>query len=563
LENDHLEVRFQEKFSQTVRMQLRNVTRRELLKFGVAGAAAELGFLGLQGCGGSSIDIPSVPPPPAPCATLTDLQHVVILIQENRSFDHYFGSYRGVRGFSDPSMAFEQPDPANIASAPVGILLPFHLDTPTTNAACTPDITHDWVPQHESWNDGAMNGFVTSRLPINSNNATLAMGYYTRADLPYYYAVADAFTLCDNYFCSVIGPTDPNRLYTMAASIDPDGMNGGPLLQTLIINRTSFYGRLTYTTMPEQLQARGVSWKVYSSPDENILNGILSNNVLSYFKNFQDPASALYKNAFGSQFPVDFLADVLSGNLPQVSWVIPPVIASDHPPAPSLFGENILSTIVTALTANPAQWAKTVLFATYDENGGFFDHVPPVTAPPGTPGEYITVPAVPDPAAIGNPAIPGPIGLGFRVPMLIISPFSRGGFVSSDLFDHASVLRFLETRFGAEVPNLSAWRRATVGDLTSAFNFRSPDQSIPALPSTLSAIPQTIQECAATLGGTRPYSPPDPQTSPTQEPGAALRPSGVCQAAAVREVQRVRLGPTYRSPRLRFPPSRNTGADHR
>ena len=120
----------------------------------------------------------------------------------------------------------------------------------------------------------------------------------------------------------------------------------------------------------------------------------------------------------------------------------------------------------------------------YDENGGFFDHVPPVTAPPGTAGEYVTAPAVPDPTVVGSPAISGPIGLGFRVPMLIISPFSRGGFVSSDLFDHTSVLRFLETRFGAEVPNLSAWRRATVGDLTSAFNFKSPDQSIPSLPST-------------------------------------------------------------------------------
>src|SRR5207244_9168245 len=121
----------------------------------------------------------------------------------------------------------------------------------------------------------------------------------------------------DNYFCSVIGPTDPNRLYTMAASIDPAGQHGGPLLQSLIANRSSFFGKLTYTTMPEQLQARGISWKVYSSPDQNILN-IFSNNVLSYFKNFQDPASPLYQNAFGPQFPVDFLTDALSGNLPQV-----------------------------------------------------------------------------------------------------------------------------------------------------------------------------------------------------------------------------------------------------
>ena len=140
------------------------------------------------------------------------------------------------------------------------------------------------------------------------------------------------------------------------------------------------------------------------------------------------------------------------------------------------------------MTANPAQWAKTALFVTYDENGGFFDHVAPPTAPPGTPGEYITAPAVPDPTVVGSPPILGPLGLGFRVPMLILSPFSRGGFVSSDLFDHTSILRFLEARFGAEVPNLSAWRRATVGDLTSAFNFAAPDQSVPNLPSTLRGI---------------------------------------------------------------------------
>ncbi len=506
-------------------MTSRNVTRRDLLKIGAATAAAELATVLLHGCGGGGA---SSGPGPSVCSKLNDIEHVVIFIQENRSFDHYFGSYRGVRGFSDQSLAFQQPNPANTTNPPVGVLLPFHLDTSKMNAACTHDITHDWVPQHQSWNSGAMDGFVTSRLPVTPNDAVLTMGYYTRADLPFYYAVADAFTICDNYFCSVIGPTDPNRLYTMAASIDPAGQNGGPLLQTLVANRSSFFGKLTYTTMPEQLQARGISWKVYSSPDQNLPSGIFSDNVLSYFKNFQDPTSPLHQNAFGPQFPVDFLADALSGNLPQVSWVLASIVDSDHPPAPSLFGENTLSAIISALTANSPLWAKTVLLATYDENGGFFDHVAPVTAPPGTPGEYVTAPAVPDPTVVGNPPVLGPIGLGFRVPMLVISPFSRGGFVSSALFDHTSVLRFLETRFGAEVPNLSAWRRATVGDLTSAFNFAKPDQSIPALPSTLPAIPQILTECAASLAGTTPYQVPNPQSSPTQEAGTATRPSGPC-----------------------------------
>ena len=507
----------------------RGFTRRDLLKWS-AMLGVDLTASVLAGCGGSSIGgntTGTTPSGSSSCAKLSAIQNVVILIQENRSFDHYFGSYRGVRGFSDSSAAFQQPDASNTASPPIGKLLPYHLDQTTINAACTPDITHDWVPQHQSWDDGAMDGFVTSRLPINASDAILSMGYYNRADLPYYYALADAFTICDNYFCSVIGPTDPNRLYTMAASIDPAGTSGGPLIETLFLNRASFYGKLTYTTMPEQLQARGISWKVYSSPDATVAGGVLSDNVLSYFKNYQDTTSVLNKNAFGPQFPTDFLSDIATGNLPQVSWLILPVVASEHPPAPSLFGESAVSLIVSALAANPSLWAKTALFITYDENGGFFDHVPPVTAPPGTVGEYLTAPTVPDASAAGNPLISGPIGLGFRVPMIIVSPFSRGGLVSSDLFDHTSTLRFLETLFGAEVPNLSAWRRATVGDMTSAFNFKSPDQSIPNLPNPIAPVSQAISACANTLTGVAP-SVPATQSLPTQESGSAAKPSGVC-----------------------------------
>ena len=490
------------------------MTRREVLKAGAVAAAARLRSAILPANFRQLLSTPST------CAKLTDIRKVVIFIQENRSFDHYFGSYRGVRGFGDQSQAFFQPDPANTSDPPIGTLLPFHLDTSKTNAACTHDITHAWVPQHQSWNNGAMDQFVTSRLASDGVYAALTMGYYTRTDLPLYYAVADAFTICDNYFCSVFGPTDPNRLYTMAASIDPDGKNGGPLLQTLTKDRLAFFGHLTYTTMPEQLQARGITWKVYSSPDSN-----LDNNVLWYFRNFlQNPA--LFQNAFVPSYPASFVADALSGNLPQVSWVLAPLVDSEHPPAPSVFGEDELAIILNVLTANPAQWAETVLFVTYDENGGFFDHVPPLTAPPGTPGEYITAPPVPDPNAAGN--IPGPIGLGFRVPLLIISPFSRGGLVSSDRFDHTSVLRFLETRFGIEVPNLSAWRRSVVGDLTSAFNFAAPDRTIPTLPSTVPTTIEAIVECVLSQGGTTPYPVPNPQTFPSQEVGNAARPTGLC-----------------------------------
>lgn len=505
-------------------MARKRITRRELLKMGAGAGAAGIASSLLSGCGaGSKMTSPMGG---STCAKVTDIDHVVILMLENRSFDHYFGAYKGVRGFGDQSAAFQQPYPSNTASPPAGVLLPFHLDTTKANAACTHDISHDWVPMHQSWNNGAMDGFITSRLAINANDAVLTMGYYTRADLPYYYAVADAFTLCDNYFCSAIGPTDPNRLYAMAGSIDPDGKNGGPLLQTLVANRSDYFGKLTYTTMPEQLETRGISWKVYGSPDQNVLSGTFSDNVLSYFKNFQDPSSPLFKGAFGQVFPTDFVSDAASGNLPQVSWLISSVVDSDHPPSPSLFGENTVSVIVSALMANPTVWAKTALFVTYDENGGFFDHVPPPTAPPGTAGEYITAPALPDPSVMGG--ISGPIGLGCRVPTWVISPFSRGGFVSSGLFDHTSILRFLETRFGAEVPNLSAWRRATVGDMTSAFNFTRPDHSIPSLPSTVAALQTILTQCANNLAGFTAYPLPTPQAMPAQETGAPSRPSGTC-----------------------------------
>jgi phospholipase C len=163
---------------------------------------------------------------------------------------------------------------------------------------------------------------------------------------------------------------------------------------------------------------------------------------------------------------------------------------------------------------------------TYDENGGFFDHVAPVTAPPGTAGEYVTSAAVPDPTVQGG--VSGPIGLGFRVPTFVISPFSRGGFVCSDQLDHTSLLRFLETRFGAEVPNLSAWRRANVGDMTTAFNFSKPDTSIPSLPSPVAALPSAITQCDNNLLGFTAYQLPATQAMPGQEAGTAIRPSSVC-----------------------------------
>jgi phospholipase C len=312
------------------------------------------------------------------------------------------------------------------------------------------------------------------------------MGYYKRSDLSFYYALADAFTICDHYHCSVIGPTDSNRLYSMSAWLDPAGTQGGPILSTSS-TRVERFGTLSWTTMPEQLQAAGISWKVYGNPDGNF-----GDNVLPYFKQYQTNP-VLATNALGPTYPGTFQADVAAGALPQVSWVLASLIDSEHPPAPTEYGEVVAADILNTLVSNPAVWSKTALFITHDENGGFFDHVPPPTAPAGTAGEYLTASPLPTDAA----GVAGPIGLGFRVPLLVVSPFARGGFVCHDQFDHTSLLRFLETRFGAEVPNLSAWRRGAVGDLTSAFNFVKVDSSVPPLPQPSRADSRvTMSSCA-------------------------------------------------------------------
>jgi phospholipase C len=464
-------------------------------------------------------------------ASLSDIEHVVILMQENRSFDHYFGTLSGVRGFSDPNTLgqlvggelfpiFDQfgyqpgrgPDPA-------GYLQPFRLtsDPPLRDGQTLNDISHTWPTQHQSWNDGALDKFVATHVAVDgAEHGPVTMGYYTRAELPFYYALADAFTVCDGYFSSVIGPTDPNRLMAISASIDPGGVAGGPVLETFG-NRLAKYGKQTWETMPERLLAAGVSWKVYS---DRLCELALS--PLPYFKAYNNPFSTtgiqLVGRGLTPDFPDDFTKDVQGGKLPAVSWIMPPLAECEHPAAPPGYGEYLINSVLSTLVSNPAVWAQTVLFVVHDENGGFFDHVPPVTAPPGTPGEWLTGNL---PAAAGG--ITGPVGLGFRVACLVLSPFSRGGYVCSQTFDHTSLLRFIETRWGVEVPNLSAWRRSVTGDMTEALALaKPPDTSIPALPATslgeLSTAEQAVLDSlAGTLHFGIDYPLPTGNSMPSQE----------------------------------------------
>jgi phospholipase C len=435
-------------------------------------------------------------------AKLSDIEHFVILMQENRSFDHYFGTLSGVRGYSDPTAGillngktvFHQPD----GESRDGFVLPFHLDTKTTDAQRLHDLSHSWNALHASWNRGRLDGFVSAHRATDDGSGPLTMGYYTRDDLPFYYALADGYTILDGYYCSVMGPTYPNRYFWMTASNDPNGLHGGPAIKNL---KT----RYSWETYAERLQRAGVSWRIYhEEPEPGEPVGL---NVILNFAPFQDatPTAPLYEYAVKSRAVDAMLDDMRTGNLPQVSWIIPPYVACEHPDMLPAAGENYVRQIVEALASNPTTWAKTAFIIVYDENDGLFDHVLPPTPPLGTPDEYIN----------GQPT-----GLGFRVPALIVSPFARGSYVCGDTFDHTSTLRLLETRFGVEVPNLSAWRRQTCGDMTTAFGFGQPaDTSVPQFPQTAADL-VVIEKEILTLP--RP-SVPSLQVMPQQEPGTRKR----------------------------------------
>jgi phospholipase C len=457
-------------------------SRRQFLGAGSAAAAAAL----LAACGGSkgSGSATATSGAPTTGSSLNDVDHVVILFQENRSFDQYFGTRKNVRGFGDPNITqTTQGRPiwyqAN-AEDPDGYVLPYLIDTATTSWACAPDADHSWQGQHTAWNNGKNDLFGRVPKPVQ-------MGYFNRADLPYYYALADAFTVCDQYFCSVLGPTDPNRFYSMGATIDPAGTGGGPVIDNTV-------KPFTWTTYPERLQAAGITWRVYHEVDD------YDDNVLKHFAQFQNlpETDPLYDNAIRNRDADAFVRDAAAGNLPQVSWIVAPEAKSEHPSYPPAVGEDYVSKYIGAVLANPEVFAKTVFILSYDENGGFFDHVPPPTPPPGTPGEFIN----------GQP-----IGLGFRVPTVVISPWSNQGTVNSEVFDHTSTLRFLEARFGVEVPNLTEWRRQTCGDMTSTLNFSTPNPATPTLPSTQERATAALAGCSTLPPATIPH----PQALPTVE----------------------------------------------
>lgn len=468
-----------------------NLTRRRLLK-GAARVAAAAAAAALMPPNVRRL----LAEEPPRNRSLENIKHVVLLMQENRSFDHYFGTMAGVRGFDDRDTlklddgrsVFYQPDSVN----PDGYILPFHLDTRISSAQKIPSTSHAWDVQHKAWNGGRMDKWLSAHREADGANGPYCMGYYKREDIPFQFALAEAFTLCDAFHCSVLGPTWPNRMYWMTGTIDSDGLHGGPIL-----NNTYPKEGYRWPTYAERLEAASISWKVYQQHDN------YGCNLLETFKNFRDatPSSPLYTKGMARGPEGQFEYDAQNDKLPAVSWIIPTSYQSEHPDYMPAAGAAFIASKIEAIASNPDVWAKTVFILNYDENDGIFDHAVPPTPPDGTPQEFVN----------GLP-----IGGGFRVPCVIVSPWTAGGWVCSQPFDHTSILQFLEQFTGVKEPNISAWRRSTFGDLTAAFRFRHTSKKLPKLPDTTEPL-VLANYSAANLPS--PILPETDQQLPRQEKG--------------------------------------------
>jgi phospholipase C len=536
---------------------------------------------------------------PMPGSTYMDAEHVVILMQENRSFDHMLGTLKGVRGYNDPR-AIDLPNKNKVwlqSNAAGETYAPFHLDIKNTKSTWMSSLPHTWQNQVAARNDGKFDKWLESKRSHNAAyaNMPLTLGHHNREDIPFYYALADAFTVCDQNFCSSLTGTSPNRLFFWTGTIREQQNENS---RANVWNEDADFGELKWTTFPERLEDNGISWKCYQN-EIGIETGLteleaqwLSNftdNPLEYFAQYniflnkkrmahvqkravglpveistiqqsiatlpagdikllslnaklkakqseladiekeiatykagdfeklsQREKSIHEKALISNQKDTDyrelttltyddngtkrevkvpksdifnqFRQDVNSGNLPTVSWLTAPENFSDHPSAP-WYGAWYVSEVMDILTKNPEVWKKTIFILTYDENDGYFDHVPPFVAPHShktgtgkvsdgidTRVEFVTLEQELERNNFPEKDLAeSPIGLGYRVPMVIASPWSRGGFVNSEVFDHTSTLQFLEHflsgKTGKQIKetNISDWRRTICGNLTSVF----------------------------------------------------------------------------------------------
>ncbi|MER7957881.1 phospholipase C, phosphocholine-specific [Streptomyces sp. NPDC096030] len=460
------------------------LNRRRFLQ--IAGATA--GFAALD----SSIARAAAIPAARTSGTLADVEHIVVLMQENRSFDHYFGALKGVRGFGDPR-PITLPSGKSVWHQQDGTktVLPYHPTAEDLGMQFIAGLNHDWAGGHRAFNNGKYDQWIPAK-------SAGTMAYLNRNDIPFHYALADAFTICDAYHCSFIGATDPNRYYMWTGHTGNDRTGGGPVLG----NEEAGYSWKTY---PERLEQAGVSWKIYQDIGDGLnaaghwgwindaYRGNYGDNSLLYFNQYRNaqPGNPLYDKARtgtdaskGDGFFDILRADVAAGRLPQISWIAAPEAFTEHPNFPSNYGAWYISQVLDALTSNPEVWSRTALFITYDENDGYFDHVVPPYPPASASQGLSTVDTSLDHFSGNASYAAGVYGLGQRVPMLVVSPWSTGGYVCSETFDHTSIIRFMERRFGVAEPQISPWRRAVCGDLTSAFDFGLEDTAPAALPDT-------------------------------------------------------------------------------
>lgn len=528
---------------------------------------------------------------PEPGSTFYDAEHIVFVMQENRSFDHGLGTLQGVRGFNDPR-AINLPDKNKVflqTNKDNETYAPFRVDIKDTKVAWMGSVPHGWADQTDARNEGKFDKWLDVKKPSRKeySHMPLTMGYCTRQDFPFYHSLADAFTVCDHNFCASITGTHPNRHYWMTGTIRENADPASPANVWNLASSGNPY--LNWKTFPERLEENGISWKLYQneismpSPLSGEASGWLGNfgtNVLEFFKQYNvrlhpeaiatlarkkenilkqiDSLSKLpsggdtdtklaaarkvlalieadqekftienynklspqQKSLIDKAFSTNigdpdyhtlaplkytengverelnipkgdvlhqFRQDVKNGKLPTVSYLHSPGNLSDHPGMP-WFGELYVSEIMNILIENPEVWKKTIFILTYDENDGYFDHVPPFVVPNPYKEDTGKVSASIDPkldfstkeqqtnpSAQSDRLRDAPIGLGYRVPMLIASPWTRGGYVCSEVFDHTSSIQFLENfiekKFNKKVreENVTNWRRAVCGDLSSAF----------------------------------------------------------------------------------------------
>jgi phospholipase C len=361
------------------------------------------------------------------------VDHIVVLMQENRSFDHYLGRLhrQGQRKAEGEPARASNPDPTGGPD-----IRPFHQ---TQNCEVA-DLNHGWTGSHHEWNGGTMDGFTAANAVGADPTGRRTMGYYTRRDLPFYYRLYRTFAIGDRYFCSLLGPTFPNRYYLLAGTSFGHISNDFPSGASQWAQRSVF----------DLLDEAGVSWRIYQSQ-------LPFGELFAHVRANADKVVAIDR----------YFTDAAAGTLPQVAFVDPifagaPNVENDeHPPANVQVGQAFAARVIRGLLASPL-WSTSALFLVYDEHGGFFDHVPP---PPA---------CVPDdvPPNLGADDVDAAFDrYGFRVPVVVVSPFARKHFVSHVVHDHTSILRFIETRF--DLPALTR-RDANADPMLEFFDFAKP-----------------------------------------------------------------------------------------